>query len=116
MGFIHVEGMEFYSYHGCFKEEQIIGTRFKVDVVIETDCELATKTDQINDALNYQTVYNLVKEEMAIKSHLLEHVAGRILDHLYVQFKQIEKASVKVVKLNPPLGGQVESVSVTLSR
>jgi hypothetical protein len=37
MGMISVEGMEFFAYHGCFAEEQVIGTRFIVDFYFETD-------------------------------------------------------------------------------
>ena len=116
MGIIEIEGMEFYAYHGHFAEEQIVGNRFIVHVTLVTDCEKAAKSDDLNDALNYQTIYLAVKEEMQIKSRLLENVAGRILDRLYSGFNGIEKAKVKISKLNPPMGGQIERVSVTLER
>lgn len=116
MGKIQIENMEFYAYHGCFKEEQIVGNRFLVDLTIETDMNIPSKTDNINDALNYQSAYELVKQEMQEKSHLLEHIAGRILDVLYEKFNSIKKATVKVSKMNPPMGGKMERVSVTMSR
>ncbi len=116
MGVIEIENMEFYSYHGCYREEQIAGNRFLVDLVIETDLEKASKSDKIEDTLNYQQAYNIVKEQMSKKSHLLEHVAGRILDALYVSFGEITHARVKVSKMNPQMGGQMERVSVVLSR
>ena len=116
MGLIHIENMEFYAYHGHFKEEQIVGNRFLVDLSIETDMQMPAKSDDLNDALNYQMAYNVVKEEMQEKSHLLEHIAGRILDGLYDNFDTIKRAEVKVSKMNPPMGGKMERVSVTLSR
>jgi len=116
MGWIQIENMEFYAYHGHFKEEQIVGNRFLVDLSIETDMQVPAKSDDLNDALNYQVAYNIVKEEMQKKSHLLEHIAGRILDSLYHHFNTIKKATVKVSKMNPPMGGKMERVSVTLSR
>lgn len=116
MGLIKIENMEFYSYHGHFIEEQIVGNRFLVDLEIETDMQLPAKSDDLEDALNYQLAYNIVKEEMQTKSHLLEHIAGRILDALYNKFTTIKKASVKVSKMNPPMGGKMERVSVTLNR
>ena len=116
MGVIEIEGMEFYAYHGHFAEEQVVGNRFIVDLSIITDCSKASKSDNLTDALNYLAVYQIIKEEMQIKSHLLEHVAGRILDRLYDGFVTIEKAKVKISKLNPPMGGQIEKVSVTLER
>ena len=116
MGMIQLENMEFYANHGCYKEEQIVGNQFLVDLSLETNCDIPRQSDKIEDALNYLKVYEFIKEEMDEKSHLLEHVAGRILDRLYKEFDQIDKATVKVRKMNPPLGGKLESVSVTLSK
>lgn len=112
MAIIHLEGMEFYAYHGCFHEEQIVGNKFLVDLSIETDVEKAANTDNLEDALNYQIVYNLVKEQIMIKSKLLENVAKRIMDVLIENFPEMIDASVKISKINPPLGGKVEKVSV----
>lgn len=116
MGFIQIENMEFYSFHGHFKEERIVGNRFLVDLTIETDMKIAAKSDDLDDAVNYQRVYEIVKLQMETKSHLLEHIAGRILDALYDEIGGIEKATVKVSKMNPPMGGKIGSVSVILSR
>ena len=114
MGLIEIEGMKFYSYHGHFEAEQIVGNEFLVDLTLKTDCNVAARTDDLNHALNYQTVYELVKQEMAKPSRLLENVAKRILDALYDSFNTIAEAKVKVSKLNPPMGGEIEKVSVTL--
>jgi dihydroneopterin aldolase len=53
---------------------------------------------------------------MEVKSHLLEHIAGRILDAIYTEMKGIEKITVKVSKMNPPMGGKIGSVSILLTR
>lgn len=116
MGNIEIEGMEFYAYHGHFPVEQVVGNRFIVDLTLFTDCTKAANSDDLTDALNYQEVYRVVKEEMQIASHLLEHVADRILKRLYREFESLEKAKVKISKLNPPMGGEINSVSVTLER
>jgi 7,8-dihydroneopterin aldolase/epimerase/oxygenase len=116
MGLIQIENMEFYAFHGCFREERKVGNRFIVDLQIETSLEKAAATDSINDTLNYQLAYEVVQQQMSIKSYLLENVAARILDNLYERFPYMEKATVKVSKMNPPMGGQMERVSVTLSR
>jgi dihydroneopterin aldolase len=116
MGLIRIEQMEFYSYHGCFEEERIVGNRFIVDLEMQTEMNRACETDRIEDALNYQTAYDLIKEEMKINSYLLEHIAGRILDSLFNCFPQLVEASVKVSKMNPPMGGKIHSVSVEISR
>ncbi len=106
--------MEFFAHHGCFKEEQIIGNRFIVNFWAECDCRKASQSDDICDALNYQEVYNIIKEEMAVTSHLLEHVAGRILKSVKARFPYVECAQVSIDKLNPPLGGRVGSSRVSM--
>lgn len=112
---ISIEGMEFFAYHGHFKEEQVIGTRFMVDLFIEVDTTMAELSDNLNDTVNYLTVYETVKQEMQQKSHLLEHVAKRILKAVLSRFPEITEATVKIAKLNPPLGGKIDRVCVTLN-
>lgn len=116
MGIIEIEGMHFYAFHGHFESEQRVGNDFIVNLKIETDCSRASISDNLDDALNYQTVYEIVKKEMSVTSHLLENVAKRILDSLYFTFETIKRAEVKISKMNPPMGGEIEKVSVTLSR
>lgn len=116
MGIIEIEGMEFYAYHGHFKQEQVVGNKFLVNISIETDCDKAGVSDNLQDALDYQKVYHLIKEEMEENSFLLEHICTRILDRLYSEFTTIQNATIKVSKINPPMGGQIKKVSVTMSR
>jgi dihydroneopterin aldolase len=60
MGVIEIEGMEFYAYHGHFAVEQIVGNRFIVDLALNTDCSKAAKSDDLENALNYQNAYLIV--------------------------------------------------------
>lgn len=107
--------MEFYAYHGVLAHEKQIGNTFLVTVSMELDVEKAAVTDDLNDALNYKLVYDLVKEEMEIPSDLIEHVAGRIRRRLLDTFPYLEKLTVKLSKLNPPVNGKVEKVTIVLS-
>jgi len=118
MGLIEIEGMDFFAYHGCFKEERVIGTRFTVDAWLTTDTSEAETTDELKHTVNYQAVYALIRSEMENHSHLLEHVARRIIDALYRDFKTLTHVKIKVSKLNPALahGGKIKQVSVTLER
>ena len=79
-------------------------------------CNSTSESDRIHDALNYQTAYKIIREQMQEKSHLLENIGKRILDALYDNMKGIKKVTIKVRKMNPPMGGQIKSVSVTMSR
>lgn len=117
MGLISIENMEFYAFHGHYREEQIVGNKFLVDLHIETPMAEPAQSDNLKDAVNYQFAYRLLKEEMEKKSKLLENIAKRILDVIYDNFGGITKVTVKVSKMNPPMGGgRIEKVSVTLTR
>jgi 7,8-dihydroneopterin aldolase/epimerase/oxygenase len=116
MGLIQIEGMEFYAFHGHYKEEQIVGNKFLVDLEIETDLEPAAISDRLENTADYTVACRVVKEEMEKKSKLLESIAKRILDALYLNMKNIKKATVRIKKMNPPVGSKVGSVSVVMSR
>jgi dihydroneopterin aldolase len=108
--------MEFYAFHGHFKEEQIVGNKFLIDLEIETDLETPGLSDRLEDATDYTIACRVVKMEMEKKSKLLENIAKRIIDSLYLNLKNIKKATVRIKKLNPPVGTKVGSVSVIMSR
>ncbi len=115
MNRIELVDIHLYAYHGCFEEEQIIGNNFIVNFWAEYDMLKAAKSDNLVDALNYQEVYNIIKQQMDIKSHLLENVAYRILSSVKEKFPYVESMQVSIDKLNPPLGGQVKASRVTMS-
>jgi len=114
MGKILLEGMEFFAYHGCFREEQIIGSRFLVDVEMEFDSTNAECSDRLAETISYPEIYKLVRHEMEQKSKLIEHVARRILNSLKKSFPELTSLQVKISKIHPPLGGKVKHVSFIL--
>jgi len=114
MNKILVEGIKLYAYHGCLEEEAVIGSEYIVDIVLETDFTEAAQTDDLSKTIDYVIVYNIVKAQMAIRSKLIEHVAQRILNELKKEFATLKKTEVKVTKINPPMNGHVERVSVVV--
>ena len=113
MNRIELKDMEFFSRHGCFEEERIIGNRFVVNLSVEGDFSAAAASDDIEDAVNYQSLYDIVREEMDIPSHLLENVAQRIVRHIKESFPMLSKIKLTIDKINPPLGGKLYASSVT---
>jgi 7,8-dihydroneopterin aldolase/epimerase/oxygenase len=113
---IELENMKFYAFHGHFETEQIVGNHFVAQLMLETDDTMASITDRLEDAIDYQKLYAIIKSEMEIPSHLLEHLAGRIIEKIYCEFKAISRVSVKISKVNPPIGGEMQQVSVTMER
>lgn len=116
MGIIEIEGMEFYGFHGHYDVEQLVGNRFLVDVRIETDCSKAAVSDNLSDALNYQLLYAAIQKEMQIVSNLLENLVHRIIESIKQQFPAAQNVYVKVSKMNPPMGGQIDRVSISMNR
>lgn len=114
-GIIEIENMEFYAFHGCYREEQLVGNRFMVDLTLETDIEAAAESDNVGDTVNYLEVYQAVRSQMEVRSDILEHVGYRILEEIKKRFPKVLSAKVKVSKCNPPLGGMIERVSVSQS-
>ena len=114
MSLIAIENMEFYAYHGHFEEEQKIGTWFSLDLIMEVDTSKAESSDELEDTVDYSTVYQVVKEQMMIPSKLLEHVGRRILDTIKERFPDVKNARLKVRKMNPPLGGKMAFVALEL--
>lgn len=116
MATITLENMEFHAHHGCMDHEKTLGNTFYVTVKMKLDTIKAEKSDDLNDTLNYQNVYDVVKIEMSQPSNLIEHVAHRIIDSLQSNFNQLESIYVKLTKMNPPLGAKVPSVSIEIEK
>ncbi|GMN10017.1 dihydroneopterin aldolase [Croceitalea sp. MTPC9] len=115
MGKIKLNNIRVHAWHGCLKEESIIGSDYRVDLEVSADLSKPSMSDSLSDTVDYVHLNNIVKEEMAIKSKLLEHVAKRILNRIFSEIEAIKNAEVSVSKINPPIGGDVESVSVVIS-
>lgn len=116
MGKIQVNNIRLYSNHGCLEEEAKIGSWYRVDVEVDADLTKSSQTDELSDTVDYVHLNHIVKQEMAIRSKLLEEVAQRILDRFFKEISMIEKATVKVAKINPPIGGNVEEVVIILEQ
>lgn len=115
MGIIRLNNIRCYAYHGCLTEEATIGSEYSVNLWIETDLKKAAETDRLQDTVDYVKLNRIVKEEMNVRSNLLENVAERIINRVFENFSEITETGVTVSKINPPLGGDVENVSVELS-
>jgi dihydroneopterin aldolase len=116
MGIIQVNNIRLFSNHGCLEEEAKIGSEYRVDVEIKANLKKSAQTDELSDTVDYVHLNRIVKEEMAIRSKLLEQVAQRILNRFFKELKMLKKAKVAVSKINPPIGGNVEEVVIILTK
>ncbi|AUC78678.1 dihydroneopterin aldolase [Nonlabens sp. MB-3u-79] len=113
---IQLENVRIYTNHGCLLEEDLIGSEYRVDLQITADLSKSAQTDELLDTVDYVSLHAIIVEEMAVRSKLLEHVAQRILNRIFKEESLVEKAEVKVAKINPPIGGDVQSVVVIMSQ
>ncbi len=116
MGIIKLTNIRTFSYHGCLEEEAKIGSNYSVDLTIKTNLEPSSKTDELTDTVDYVDLNRIVVEEMAIRAKLLEHVAKRIIDRILKELQMVTKIEVEVTKLNPPIGGDVEGVTIIMKK
>lgn len=111
---IAVEGIECFAYHGCLKEEAIIGGRYVVDAYFTADITESVANDELSKTIDYVKVNAIVQQEMQQRSKLIEHVAGRILKSLRKEFPDCEEIKVRVTKLSPPAGYFMGKASVII--
>ncbi len=97
-------------------EEGKIGSDYRVDLEVKANLKESALSDQLSDTVDYVHLNRIVKEEMAVRTKLLETVANSILERIIDELGLVSWARVKVSKLNPPIGGNVEMVSVIMKR
>ena len=111
---IRLDGIYVRAFHGCYDLEQQVGNRFRVDVVISTPLGNLPATDDVTQAVNYLTVYEIVERTMQRTQRTIEAAASNIIEAIKEEFPQIVEVECTVSKIAPPLGGKIDKVSVTL--
>ena len=114
MNTIQVHGIRSYAYHGCLKEETNIGGNYTIDIDINYDFKNSSNNDDLNQTIDYVEIKVIVIYEMNIPSKLIETVAYRIINSIYKKHPTIDKCKVVLKKINPPIDGDVDYVSVII--
>lgn len=114
MEYLEIKGMKFHSYIGHFDEEKEIGNKFDVSIRLRIDYLKAAETDKLKNAVDYVSVYNLIKAEMKKKCNLVENVAFRIKAVIFENFPQVQSIYLKIAKLSPKIGGIVDEMSIII--
>lgn len=110
---ISLQDIELQARIGVFPEEKIKGNTFRVSVSVTLPTVKGVVTDQLTDTVNYQTLYDVVLEEMARPADLIEHVAGQIQARL-LRLLPYAEVHVRISKKNPPLGGHVAWATIEI--
>jgi len=111
---IRLEGIYVRAFHGCYDLEQQVGNRFRVDLAIRTPLGDLPSSDDVREAVNYLTVYEIVERTMQRTQRTIEAAAANIIEAIKDEFPEIVEVECSVAKIAPPLGGKIDRVSVTL--
>lgn len=114
MSTIRLKNIKIYAFHGCLVEESKIGSDYLVNLSVKANLTQAANSDQLSDTVDYVLLQKIVTTEMQKRSKLLEHVAQRIIDAIFEEVDLVQTVKIRVAKVNPPIGGDVEDVSVVL--
>lgn len=114
---VYLNQMAFYGYHGVFPEENKLGQRFLVDLILEGDLQQAGRFDDIEQTVHYGRAYQLVQEVVEGEARkLVEAVTEEICDNVLQTFSIVQRCTVKVIKPDPPIPGHYDSVAVEMTR
>ncbi len=113
---IRLIGLSFYGYHGCGTAEKETGRVFEVDCEMATDLSGSGVSDDLADTVDYSQVYTTIKDVVEGRSRsLLEALATEIAGLLLDKFP-IERVTLTVRKLHPPIVGHLKHVEVEITR
>lgn len=110
---IHLNDVQFYGYHGLYKEEQKLGNNFIVNLSIDFFPSV-NKITAIEETIDYVSVYNIVKQRMQTPTPLLETIVGDIADAIFTQFKLAQKVNIQITKVKVFVNSLNGNMSVSL--
>jgi len=115
MGLITIKNIRVFANHGCLPEETVIGSHYRVDLIVKSKLSQSAQSDDLKDTVDYVLLHQIVVEEMGVSSKLLETVGSRIINSIFKKIKIVQRVTVSVSKLNPPIGGDVEMISIKMT-
>lgn len=114
---IRLNNAVFYAYHGVLSDEQKLGGKFEVDVELRCDLRKGTKSDHLQDTVDYEQVYDCIRSSVLGKKHfLLEGLGGAIIRGILNKFSKVQEVTVRVRKPNAPVKGVIDTVEVEMTR
>lgn len=111
---IFLSGLRFHAFHGVLEQERVVGNDYSLDVRLGCSVAKALETDCVDDTVNYAEVYEVIAQEMAKPSKLLERVVGRIASRLFSEFPEVEQITISMTKQNPPMGADCKGAGVEM--
>jgi dihydroneopterin aldolase len=111
---VQLHNLEFFAFHGLYEEERIIGNKFIVD--LEVTIESFSDFLSIEDAINYVSLFKLIKTKMNHPVDLLETLATQIVEEIRLLDNRISSVNISIKKINPPIKGIRGNVGITIHK
>lgn len=99
---IHLHNLHFFSYHGLYEEERVLGNHFELNLDVKHGPK-RLPVQELADTVDYVSVYELVRERMAIPTPLLETVVTEIAKEILIRFALAEEVFISIRKMYPPI-------------
>ena len=107
--------MRLHAFHGVCEQEHVVGNDYVINVTVTYPLDSACQSDDVNDTLNYAVLADIIRQEMAVSSSLLEHVAGRIAKTVMERFPLTEAITVDIMKVAPPMSVDCDGAGVRIT-
>lgn len=115
MAVLRMSKMKFYGHHGVTDGEKEKGANYEVDCEIETDIAGCAFTDDVEDAVDYDVIYLIIRKHMENhRYNLMETLAERIKEEIKKRSKR-QKITLRVRKMEPPVEGSMDYFEVETS-
>jgi 7,8-dihydroneopterin aldolase/epimerase/oxygenase len=109
---VFINSLRLHACHGVLPQERVVGGDYEVTLRVDYDISRAMDTDDVADTIDYAALCSIIKEEMAVPSKLIEHVAGRIANHIVSCYGGITAVHLSITKMNPPMGADCDGAGV----
>lgn len=117
MDSIQIKDLEVYCHHGVFKEENVLGQKFLVSLVLYTDTSPAGREDNLELSINYAEISHFVKAQMEKQNYkLIEAVAEHLAREILLTYSLVKRVQVEVEKPWAPILLPLDTVSVKIER
>ena len=111
---IFIKKARFFAHHGVLEQERYTGANFYVNLEARVNFVHALQTDELTDTVSYADLFDIVRTEMETPSQLIEHVGGRILEHIFSSYPEVENITLEIIKENPPMGADSEGAGIRI--
>jgi len=106
---IKIDNVKFFSFHGLFPEERVLGNEFTLSVSVDRISN-ERFSEILEQSIDYGVLYSICSEVMLKPVDLLETICEQIVEKIQLICPDYHKIEISVTKDHPPLG-QIEGCS-----